>query len=117
MKVSLTARQRKLIKEIIKIQLDALRAILNDDSEEDITLFCIENEIDRNKLKIHTQANIEEWEYMYKNPSRVLDLEEVSFSNFKHILSTTPFKKSQKKTVSQVWRKIVVFDDLQFNLN
>lgn len=117
MKVQLTARQRKILKKIIKIQLQALRAILKEDCEEDITLYCLENEIDKAELRKLTERNIIEFKYVYKHPESFLDLREVHLSSIKHIFNTQMEKKSLKRVKSELWRKMVVFDELQHNLN
>lgn len=119
MQVKLTARQRRIIREIINMQLEALRSILNNDmgEEEDISLYCLQNGVEEERLKRLTKSNIEDFEWVLNNPESLLDLSDTHMSTFKHILSNTKFKKSQRKAVGQVWRKLFVFDDLKLNLN
>lgn len=111
MKVQLTARQRKIIKEIVKIQLQALRAILKEDCEDDITLYCIQNEINKAELRDLMKRNIADFKNVYKNPECFLDLKEVHLSSIKHIMETQMNKSSHKRVKKELWRKMFLFED------
>lgn len=115
MKVQLTLKERKLIRRVVKIQLDTLKAMLENDCGEDIELWCIKEEIEQGALRKLIRKNIIDFRMIYFKPEQFLDLSSTHLSTFKHILQTVIPK--HQKTKRGIWRKIFINEDLEFHLH
>lgn len=115
MKVSLTTKQRKVIKKAALIQLESLRSILDGECEQDIELYCIQREVARKKLMELVTRNIEAFTLVYNHPEYFLNLPPTHLSTLIHILNTSI--KHRKIARMQIWRKMVVFEQFEFNPN
>lgn len=114
MLVELNCQEKRTLRKVISIQLESLRGILNEDCEEDITLFCIHGEVDKFKMKRLVLKNVEAFEKVYDEPERLLELNEMNLSMIKHILTT---QINRKKSKRRIWRKLLIFEQLNFNPN
>lgn len=114
MTVQLTQRQRKIVKKIAKMQLESLYSILKDTCEEDLTIFCIERDIDRTKLKILTLKNIRAFEQLIKYPAIFLNLPEQHMVAFKQLLLT---QIPQSEARRELWTKLLISEYYPINPN
>lgn len=116
MEVELTIKQRKVLREIFKIQLASLKAMLDNDCIQDVPLYCIEHEMDHEALKRLVSRNIEDFEYVYEYPEHLFLLKESHLSMVKHILHKHIKDKTLRRAKSEVWRKLVLNEQLTINL-
>ena len=114
-KVRFNKKQRKVIRRIISMQLASLQAILEEDCEEDITMFCIEKGWDKSHFQRLLADRIDDCAHVYEHPSDLLNLPDYELAMIKHILISEI--KLPKRMFSLLWRKIMVFEELNFNPN
>lgn len=112
MKVDFTKKQRKTIRRVISLQLAALQAIITENCEDDITLYCIELGITKDKLFSKVADNIDDYAHVYEHPEELMNLPDLSI--IKDIMMT---HGEWGKVKSQIWRKMMVYEQLNFNPN
>jgi hypothetical protein len=112
MKLQLSKRQKKLIIKVVDIQLDNLSKIVCDQTPQDMTLFCIENEITMKEVRKMAIKNMIHFDGIKNDPTTLLSLDNDNLQIFRHILQT--FVKDSKliRAKAQVWRKITQFENM-----
>jgi len=115
--VYLNQRERRVIQKIATIQLQALDKILRGDLVEDIALWCIEGQIEREALNRSIRRDIKIYEDLIERPEEFLYLKSDDLSLVKHILHRYIKKPSLQRAKKSIWRKMVYFDSFIFNPN
>lgn len=114
----LSPPQKRLIRDLVDFQLCSLENILNEDIGEDLTLYCIREEIDKNELMAAIREKHQLYMTIYEKPSMIFSLDEDDQAIIKTILVNlmpkrfTPIQK-------EVWKKFMITDNLTtyFNAN
>lgn len=104
-KIRCSKKEKELIRQVIDLQLESLRSIVEQQCHTDLLLFCIEHEVDKEGLLSCAQKNIERFMKVKDNPNLLFFLDSDNLSIFRHILANLP-KKKFKKTKKKVWRRI-----------
>jgi hypothetical protein len=102
----LTKKERKLVKEVSKMQLASLHSILNGTSEEDLDLISIQNEISRDDIIKATQANFDKFEELLWRPGLITALDPDNVSIVKTIITKFFDKPKYAKGRRGVWKKL-----------
>lgn len=98
MQVQLTQRHRKIIKKVVKMQLQSLRAILKDECGHDIELLCLKRQVERSKMEELTIRNIEAFEMVELFPHTYLELPDIHMESFKDVLvNYIPFSRQREE--------------------
>lgn len=108
-KIKCSRKEKELIREVIDIQLDNLSKIVTGECPVDLKLFCIQNEIDPQELRVMTIKNMMRFERVKRNPNTLFFLDSDNLSIFRHILFNLA-KKNNKKAKINIWRKIFQYD-------
>jgi hypothetical protein len=118
MLVKLTPQEKKLIRKIASLQLESLKIILtNEVDEEDVPIFCLENEIPEDELNEAVLRSIENFESVRQKPTLLFELEGDDLSLSLHILNSF-FKKARYKEVRKsLGRKLRIKEMFLWNLN
>lgn len=116
-KVRLTKEQKKVLKTAIKYNLRTLKQILENDIEEDLTMYCIEHEVPRDKLNESIEDNIELFEELLDNPQGVFSLDEDNMVVIKTILENCVNHIKYEKPKAQIWAKLFVAEKLSIYTN
>lgn len=114
----LSPPQKRLIRDLVDFQLCSLENILNEGIGEDLTLYCIREEIDKNELMAAIREKHQLYMTIYEKPSMIFSLDEDDQAIIKTILVNlmpkrfTPIQK-------EVWKKFMITDNLvtYFNAN
>lgn len=84
---SFTKDERKLIKKIAKFQLQSLKSILENDVEEDMTLYCLRNGLDEDGVRKAIKRNYRKFKQLRKDPNFLFNLDEDNLSIVKTVLN------------------------------
>jgi len=103
--VYLTTQQKRLIRQIAKIQINALRSIANNNIEEDLVMFCIEHDIPRDVLNEVIEEDLHMYKGVYKDPQLMFSLPGNDLSIIKTILVNC-FEKRNKEAKRVIWQKL-----------
>lgn len=103
--VELTNTQRMLVKRICKQQINALQCILEQNTDIDITMYCINEDISHEGLNFNVKKDKALYEDIYKNPQSILSLEEEDLCIVKTILANFVIKEKNKKSIAGLWKK------------
>lgn len=116
MQVELNRKERIIIKEIMRLQLDALSALMRGDCEEDLTLWCIERGATRQELLDSIDLSLAQHQNVFEHPGNIFrDLDADNLSIARHILHREIPKSRAKRSI---WRKMNYFDSFKpINLN
>ncbi len=114
----LSPPQKRLIRDLVDFQLCSLENILNEDIGEDLTMYCIQEEIDKNELMAAIREKHQLYMAIYEKPTTIFSLDEDDQAIIKTILVNlmpkgfTPIQK-------EVWKKFMITDNLTtyFNAN
>jgi len=111
-----TPAQRIIIKKICIHQLDSLRRLLYNETETDIdiTMFLIENEVTQEEYEEQLVKNIGKFKKLNKNPDDLRVLDDTDLSKFRHILTHTEehFKEKYPKAVSNLWQRLFLIEKI-----
>jgi hypothetical protein len=116
--VELNPKEEAIIRKIAKTQLRALSNIMDEATEEDITMRCIENGIEKERVKKAAEKDWHMYKEVYDDPKKFLLIltTEDDLSIVKHILHTMDIHPSMKEAKQSVWYKMIVYDRLNINL-
>lgn len=119
MQVLLNTAERKVIRHIMKIQLESLKSLLKGDTAEDLVMWCLEVDTTRETLNEVIRRHMENYRHVFFNPHEFLNLSEDELSICKHILHRHLSKVKLPEAKTSIWRKMVRFDSflLTFNPN
>lgn len=120
-----TPAQRKIIRKICIKQLDSLRRLLHNESEDDtdITMLLIENEVGKDEYENQLILNIDKFSKLGRNPDDLRVLDEDDLSMFRHILAQVEdkFKEEYPNAVANLWGRLFLIERIQtaskFNVN
>lgn len=116
MNVELTYQETKLIKRLVMTQIACLMTILVEDTEQDITMFVITNELDKKELFAQINADIEMYEDIYDRPELVFSMEEEDLAIIKTLL-TNKTNIKWKEARQSIWRKFNLLDKINKNFS
>lgn len=116
MKVQFNKRQRKYIKRMVSLQLAALEAIIKEECEDDITLHCLNLGVTKKRFFSMVANNIDDYAHVYEHPDDLFSLPDQELSMVKHIMIAEEVKMPEKVR-KEIWRKMLVFEQLNFNPN
>lgn len=111
----LTEDEKKVIKRVAKIQIECLNNLIQENAEIDVTMFAIENEVDKAELISDLEVERKKYEIIHDYPETFLNNEDDVISIFKHILVN--FVNKRKRAKSKIWRKLNLRDNFLFNPN
>lgn len=112
-KVGLTGKEKRLLKSVIRYNIKNLKKILDNDVEEDLTLYCIENEVPREKLNTYIEQRLELFEELEDYPQGIFSLDNDNLSIVKTILSNCFNTRKNREAKALVWRKLNILENLQ----
>lgn len=116
--VDLNPKEQAIIRMIAKTQLRALSNIMDEATEVDITLRCLENGIEKERVKEAAAKDWQMYKEVYDDPQKFLLIltTEDDLSIVKHLLHTLDIHPSMEKAKQSVWYKMIVYDSLDINL-
>ena len=86
--VDLDQDEQKVIKDITLMQLENLRSIIDEyNCEVDVTMYCLESDLNKKQLQDRVNTNIYIWENIHINPDQFLQLPQEELKIFTHILT------------------------------
>lgn len=115
-------QQIKIIRAICVFQLDSLKRILNDEMEPfedgtqiDITMFLIENEVEKNELQELLEYRIKLFGDLHDNPDDLRVLSKEDLSMFRHLLSNLEdeWRDIYPNAVRNLWKRLFLIEDIQ----
>lgn len=105
--INCTKKERNLIRQVIDIQLKNLEAIVQGVCPMELDEFCEEYEIDRDAITTYAIQNMERFQKVKNDPTKLFFLDDDNLSIFRHILFNLKTKKPSKiKAKKMIWRKI-----------
>lgn len=108
----LNPKQKKLIRKLVSLQLESLNNILTEDIEGDLTMFCIENSLNKEALKNLIKERKYQFYRVYNEPGTIFALDEENQTIIKTILVN--IAKGGFKTVQkEIWLKFNLVDNLE----
>lgn len=111
MNIKLTTTEKKLIRKLTRKQLDNLWAIILDNTEEDLTMYCILNEFTKDELDEKIHSDILLYEEILIKPSLMFQLKEDDESIMKTLLTNMNLAKYADAKKS-LWRKFNLLENL-----
>lgn len=114
----LSSPQKRLIRDLVDFQLCSLENILNEDIGEDLTMYCIQEEIDKTELMAAIREKHQLYMAIYEKPTTIFSLDEDDQAIIKTILVNL-MPKGFTPTQKEVWKKFMITDNLTtyFNAN
>lgn len=113
--VQLTPGETKLIRKIARIQLASLKTIIDKEVDEDLTMFCIENEIEEEELMEDVLNTMQIFEEIHQDPREFFYLPDEDMSISKHVLFNFFKKKKYRNSKRRLVRKIAILESPYFN--
>lgn len=111
--------QQGMIKIICIHQLDSLRRLLHNESDTDmdITMYLIENEVTVDEFKEKIEENIIKFQKLTRNPDDLRVLDKSDLSKFRHILNNIEDNYSHKypKAISNLWSRLFMIEEISNN--
>lgn len=117
MTVEFNTPQRRLIRELLDVQIRSLRELMQGESEEDLPLFCYKNNLTIEFVKENLERELVEYKRVWIKPSKLLTLSPERLSVFKHILFNNLKYEKYKTLKSEIWKKLNTFEIKPINLN
>lgn len=117
MTVEFNTPQRRLIRELLGVQIRSLKRVMDGESEQDLPLFCSKNNLTIEFVKQNLEKELAEYERVYYKPSQLFTLSTERLSVFKHILYNNLRYDKYKELKCTLWKKLNIFDNLIINLN
>lgn len=105
----LTQPERKIVRKIARLQIQILNELLRRDSSEDVTLFCLEENLSEEQMDDALVTEIQVYRDLKDDPASFLKLDDEQLSIFKHNLENFITGKSKKYTY-RIWRKLDIND-------
>jgi hypothetical protein len=97
---------------VVSVQIDNLTEIVNHETPVDLTLFCLQKEINQQDLTNKFIRNIGSFKKVKENPDSLFELlDKDNLSIFRHILCHLKVK-GRKKTKARIWRKLFHYEQL-----
>lgn len=109
-KLSLSQKEKRVIVQAVEIQVNNLTRIASNEIPIDLELFCIQNNIARNKLRKMAIKNMLKFSGVKEDPTTLLTLDNDNLRIFRHILNT--MVKGKKKEKKVIWRKLFQFEKM-----
>jgi hypothetical protein len=109
-KTKFTKQELKVIRKIIKIQIEALRSILNNDCEDDVDMYAIKCGFDPKIFKEAGQEDLEMYESLEKNPENFMSLSPIQMGIIRHILLNYINKNKYAQAKNSIWRKMNILE-------
>lgn len=115
MEITLTKKEKKLIKRIASLHLQSLKNILENETEEDVLLFCIENSIDESELKKDVLETYQVFEEIHQCPEEFFIQDDEDMSISKHMLYSYFKSPKWEEARKSIHRKIALLESDYFN--
>ena len=104
--VPLTKKQKKLIKLVVKLQLDNLYDILYNRIEDDTAVYCALNELDYQEFQAEVKNNIMAFDRVHKSPCRVGTLDKDNVAILKTLMFKYYDRPKYRIARYNIWRKL-----------
>lgn len=117
MYVKLSRAERIIVRKIARVQIQNLNLILENNIEEDLSLYLAINEIPKEDFFMGVKNDIEVFENLRECPGNFLAMGEENTSLIKHILFNYFNKPKYKEGKTKVWKKLLLMEKINFSLN
>lgn len=113
--VKFSNKSKKIIKHICRIQIQSYRDITNID-----TLIEIRNigyDVTLNDLQRDTSSQIKNYTEVLHSPSKLLMLDDINLSLFKHNLFNEYYDTPEQNETCDIWKALVAAEEINICLN
>ena len=114
--VILTRKEEKVIRKIAKVQIRSIVQIIAQNSEVDITLFCLNEGIDLKQMMKEAKADLKLYTKIYEQPNLFFELSGDNMVIAKHIMWNFTNKPKYDEGRRGVWRKLLCLEIIPISL-